>query len=359
MGNRGPILIFLISRIIVFLAFVLTPAYGLGYGNLLQWDGKVYLDIAENGYNFTGDPSNPLLYTGQNSHIAMLPLFPILIRLVADLTGFSFLNSALILNFILGMAAAILLWHLINKLYDQKTATASVILFSFFPYSVFLTMPYTESLAFLLIFTVLYSLLTGNRLHTTIALSLLLITRIPGFIILPIVYLYWLKEKRSFLQSSLLILLSLLPFLLYLLFQYNNYGTPWAFMIAQKINWHHEATWPWLGIKKFWPYVTGHSSIMWKIDFAWLCIMTATVLAGIKQKLPWHFTTFSAGIIILSVSSTYILGMGRYLMAVISFYPLFGGLLAHRPVFLTAVTAIMSAWLFLNSQLIYLSKMIF
>ena len=358
-NNYWPILIFLASRLVVLGAFLFTDAYSIGHGSLTQWDGKVYLDIAQRGYTFIGDISDPLNYVGANSHIAMFPLFPMLIRLFSETFRLSLLNSALFINLIFGVVSSVLLWHIVKRQYSEQVARSSVMLFSFFPYSVFLSMPYTESLAFLLLFAVLYSLSLDKYILSAVTLSLLLVTRIPGFIILPIVLIFWLKKGLPIVKILLLLFLSLIPFLFYLLFQHQAYGTPLAFMIAQNINWHHEATWPWIGFKNFWDYVVSSSSIMWRVDFAWLCIMTATILLSLR-KVPWHIVAFSIGVIILALSQTYILGMGRYLMTVITFYIFWGKFLEDKPNVLYVISvAVMSAWLFLNSQLIYLSKMIF
>jgi hypothetical protein len=122
---------------------------------LLTWDAGWFLSLARNGYphGYTLDESGHL--TG--NELAFFPLYPALIRL-AHLCGASYGTAALIVSWLSGAAAAILLFLLMRDLavagrfgeparaYASRIGYAAVVLFCAQPMSIVLSMGYTESL---------------------------------------------------------------------------------------------------------------------------------------------------------------------------------------------------------------------
>jgi hypothetical protein len=140
-----PAAIYLASRMLV----LLTVWWGVASRGapsvlraLAEWDGSWYLSVAVQGY-----PDGPPLVQGEahNSNIAFFPIFPVSARVLSGLTGMSALHAALLIALVAGVAMAVLMWMFVRRITDEKVADRSILLFSFFPGSVVLSMAYSET----------------------------------------------------------------------------------------------------------------------------------------------------------------------------------------------------------------------
>jgi Gpi18-like mannosyltransferase len=351
--NRYPIIIFSFSRAIIITVIILTSLYSLGTPNILAMDARSYLQIAQNGYTFNGD------YHDEGSYIAFFPLFPIIVRFVS-LAGIDLIFSAIIVNFIFGLFSSILLYKLTVNQFGDKAGIAAVFLFSFFPTSIFLTVPYTESLFLFLSLLTLYFIDKKNFLSASIFTGLALVARPTGIILLLILMVYLIKDKSKSFLTPVYLLISLIPFSLFLLYQYKFYNTPFAFMIAENINWHHEATFPWIGFSNFLHYgvFSNNLSIMWGVDFFFLLLMIITLILATKTVKP-VFLLFGWGVVLLTLSQTYILGLSRFMLVVIPFYMYWGNFLKERSVTKMLIFCLFSSWLVFDTILFILYKQIY
>jgi hypothetical protein len=107
---------------------------------LARWDGAWYLDIAQHGHHHVNIPP------GGDAGFAFFPFFPWLIRAGSWLTQGSPLVVALLLATVLGGVAALLIWVLAARAFDEQVADRAAVLFCFFPGSFVLSMAYTEAL---------------------------------------------------------------------------------------------------------------------------------------------------------------------------------------------------------------------
>jgi hypothetical protein len=113
-----------------------------------SWDGDWYLTIAENGYDNVPDR-----FVDANGHktattpLAFFPLYPMLIRAVAPLTGWDTLAAAMVVSLIAGCVAACGIFR-IGQIVDPrpKTGLLMVALWAGAPMAITLTMAYTEAL---------------------------------------------------------------------------------------------------------------------------------------------------------------------------------------------------------------------
>ena len=343
--------IFLISRIIVFLTLYLTNSYNLGLGSLVQWDAQHYLSIAANGYVFNGQ------YLNEGSFIAFFPLYPMLVRALYLITNLDITGLAIALSFIFGAASAMLLYKIVKLWAGKDGAINSVFLLSFFPMSVFLSAPYTESLFIFLTLLTFWFIGKKNFWAAGIVIALAIATRITGFVLLPILVLELIVNKKNFIYSLATTLVTVIPFAWFIYFQYLNYGTPFAFIIAQKINWHHEAVFPWIGLKNFMGYLSGNK-IMYKVDFFFLLLMVITLIISARH-VGRNIWLFGWGIIILTLSQSFILGLSRYMMLVIPFYFCWGKFFVKHTYVKQLVIIVMASWMVFNTVLFVLSKNIF
>ena len=103
------------------------------------WDGNWYLSAAD-GYEY---PSALVEHTGQ-INIAFFPLFPLLIRLVRGVTGWTTLASSVLVTIVFGALAIVVIWLLVHRLAGREVADRSALLISFFPGTIALTLIYSE-----------------------------------------------------------------------------------------------------------------------------------------------------------------------------------------------------------------------
>src|SRR5262245_7708170 len=105
-----------------------------------QWDGAWYIWVADRGYPTTAQ------YRHHLSDVAFFPTFPALIRGTASVTRLSTLHAAIIVSFLLGAAATVLVWQLAARLVGRDKANRATALFVFFPGAFVLSMAYAETL---------------------------------------------------------------------------------------------------------------------------------------------------------------------------------------------------------------------
>ncbi|MGV9314237.1 hypothetical protein ACWDR0_18950 [Streptomyces sp. NPDC003691] len=127
---------------------VLTAMLPSGWSlrdRLLSWDAALYTDIATEGYPpglSYGDDGEP---TGNN--LAFFPLYPLLIRAVAGLTGHDAGGVAIVLAHLALLGALFAVHALLTRLHGPRAALAGIVLLAGAqPMAVTFLMGYSESL---------------------------------------------------------------------------------------------------------------------------------------------------------------------------------------------------------------------
>src|SRR5882724_3227963 len=126
------ILIFLCSRVVVALGLVFSQKYlantierwsagPLWYHQLLQWDSEWYFKIVTEGYRYNGDPTIP-------QNIVFYPLYPMLARGLAAISGISVPHALLLVANISGFCAPLLLFKLVREQFGDHLALTTVAL---------------------------------------------------------------------------------------------------------------------------------------------------------------------------------------------------------------------------------------
>lgn len=111
---------------------------------LARWDTFWYLDIASRGYHWNG---NPL----EQQNVVFFPLYPLLMRLSGRLLGGHPLAGGLVVSLGAFLFALVYLWRLVADELGTETATAAVVLLCSFPFAVYFSAVYTESVFLLII----------------------------------------------------------------------------------------------------------------------------------------------------------------------------------------------------------------
>lgn len=149
------------------------------------WDAQHYLYLAQQGYA-PGVPSN-----------AFYPLWPLLIRGVTHLTGWSTVAVGMVLANSFALGAWVLFYGVAARRFGREVATWALVLLLAFPGSLFLRFVYSEAL-FLLLVLVLWNGLEQRRYGWVVVAALLLpVTRgVGAFCILPIAW-HWILRLRE------------------------------------------------------------------------------------------------------------------------------------------------------------------
>jgi hypothetical protein len=162
----------------------LGPLGNVLAGSVDRFDSAYYLAIAAHGYG-----------TLASGKIAFFPLYPVLIRLLAPLTGSAVLAGVLISagSF---MTALIMLHRLTESELGRPAADATVLLLCFAPLSFFFTAVYTESLFLALSVGAMVAARTGRwRLACGLS-ALATLTRPTGVLMVVALVVMRVRQRR-------------------------------------------------------------------------------------------------------------------------------------------------------------------
>jgi hypothetical protein len=142
-GVLTALLLYLVTRLVQ-LAMIdwMTPSGGPSVrDHLLGWDAGWFVRVATEGYahGYSYDDHGQMVGNG----LAFFPLYPLMIRAAAA-TGLSPQTAALLVSWLAGAAAAVLLHLLGTSLYSRRVGFALVVLACAQPMSVVLSMGYSE-----------------------------------------------------------------------------------------------------------------------------------------------------------------------------------------------------------------------
>jgi hypothetical protein len=151
-GIVRPLKWYVLSRLVVLAATVpalfmhdpgsgpwpILPGNNALFRALGRWDGAWYLWVANQGYPTAGQ------FTHHLSEVAFFPLYPMTVRGLSAITGWSELAAGVTVALLAGAVATVLVWKLAARLAGEKVADRAVMLFVFFPGSFALSMAYAE-----------------------------------------------------------------------------------------------------------------------------------------------------------------------------------------------------------------------
>ncbi|HMF57852.1 MAG TPA: mannosyltransferase family protein [Pyrinomonadaceae bacterium] len=275
-----------------------------------------YLDIATNGYEH-----KPFDVTHEHNW-AFLPLFPLVWRLAAKITGGYLLTGMAISN--LFFFFALLLLHKTVLAFGYEEAVADRVLFytAAFPTSYFFSMPLSESLFLLLSVASFYAAKRGVWWVAALMGALASATRVTGMLLLPaLLLLHWRAGNRFKFESRMLLLLlipaGLVAFMVYLHFVTGN-----AFAFADVQHAWGRSTG--FFMRPLWNYITDPLNLSDQWDFRILnfaCAALTFVCGFVLMKWrEWSFAFYTFASVIVPLSSLALQSLGRYTMVV---FPVF------------------------------------
>lgn len=172
-----------------------SPGLGPVLGN---WDAQYYMRIAEAGY-----PRADQVQSATDAWTSAFPPgFPVVTRAMMVLTGLPFVWAALVVNTLLTLCAALLLYRLLRDSgLGTRVAVTAAIGVSLLPASPVLVTAYSEALALALVVLALRLLMTHRYLLLSVVVLLLGVTRPVALALAPVVLVHaalrWRAERQS------------------------------------------------------------------------------------------------------------------------------------------------------------------
>jgi len=300
-----------------------------------HWDGPHYLDIARDGYVTQGD---------QQNWIVFYPLYPWAVRLFA-LVLRDHLLSAFTVSGLASVVAGVLLRKLTDLDFGATISRTAVWFMFIFPTSYFLHIGYTESL--FLAFA-LGSFLAARRRQWWLAGvtgALACLTRVNGLLLIPALgcealVQYRTEAPRVLRAQWLWIAFIGVGFALYLVLNYYVFGDPLAFVQILHDRFFKTPKWPWVGIVKVWNWkwedarklhVNGTQEF-----FFILLSLACTVWCW--RALRASYAVWMALNWLLFTSTSFVISVPRYTLAMFPIFILFARFTAARLVWSGIIT---------------------
>ena len=200
----------------------------------IRWDALWYTGIAAHGY--------------WTQALAFFPLYPMLIAVGHFLLHLPVDVSAVVVSNVAMVLFVVTFYRLVSEYYGGLTARRSVWMALMFPTAFYMSAGYTESLFLWL--TCAAFLASAKRQFWWAGVYGLFatLTRNEGlFVAFPFLWAYYQKHGFRLTRDIIPIFLIPLGLVIFMVYQWRDFGNPLGFMAAQSL-WGRHITWPWNGI---------------------------------------------------------------------------------------------------------------
>ncbi|MCW2681908.1 MAG: integral rane protein-like protein [Frankiales bacterium] len=294
-----------------------------------RFDALWFLRIASTGYR------------QDDASAAFFPLYPLLSRGVANLTGNRWLLGAYLVSNIALIVGLTVFYRLTALEFSDRTARRAVLYLAVFPTSFFLFAPYTESLFLALSVGCLYAARRSSWLLAGYLGALASLTRSTGLLLALPLAVEALLQYRSSSRTSAQRMRGLAAGLLaaagvglgigaYFLYWESVAGDWRRPLDVQGSNWSREKSWPWEtlgaglreGTRYFGSYAGGYHSV----DLVLVLVaLAAGVWIALRVRLTYSLYYWAALLfpMTLAFGGRPLLSMPRFLLVM---FPLFWGL---------------------------------
>ena len=285
----------------IILTIVLAPARPVTIQRIglpwLNWDGWIYVDIAQHGYRAAGQA-------------AFFPLYPLVTRLLAFCLGGHTALAALLVANAASLGAYGLLLLLVERERGTVAARRTLLFLLCFPASFFLGAAYTESLFLLLSLGVFLALRRHAWLIASMLAALATLTRPVGVLLLvplaaemaqpQLQRIGHLLSRPSFWLRLLPPILALAGYCGYLALRF---GRPLAFLSAEGGTWGRRPSWPWDSFARAIAAVLRdppNQAIPAALDLFLMALFIAVTLLALRRlPLPYALYTLASLVLII------------------------------------------------------------
>ena len=301
------------------------------------WDSFWYLDIVQNGYNYT---------SGQLSNVVFFPLYPYLIKVFAFIFGGTVLTGW-ILSSVFLFLALFYLHKLVREFHKEVNPDHALYFLLIFPTAFFLNTVYTESLFLFLSVACFYYVLRKNFVLAAIVGMLAALTRVTGVLLLiPLAieyYRFYGARIKPELFSLLLIPASLFSFFTY---HFARFGD---FLLFFKV----ESTWGrnfHLNTSHF-GSPTNPAIVNFLID-AGFVIFALAMIYLVYRRFRLSYAAYMLATVLVALSTGTMMSIGRYILVLFPMYLVLAALknriLQHSWVLVSILLLAMNVIQFVN-----------
>lgn len=281
--------------------------------SLTKWDGRWYIGIAESGYDFS---------SSDKSNIAFFPAYPMSV-VALGVPGLSLRIRALLLSNLAFLVVMLLMIDYHQRRFLKYDTVPVALVLGVYPAGFYFHMAYSES-TFLLVSLLFFELSIRKTPVRFLAFTSGLATAVRPVgvcLLAPLLMTLWTESKtvRSFLfRSAIFIVPATWGILLFIAYQWNAFGDPFAWMKAQSM-WRNTPPVPWpeklvalITLKPIWAsYIPGTEfywhqpgqpefplfSLRFMNPIFFVAAVALVSLGGFKRWLNAQELVFSAGLL--------------------------------------------------------------
>ena len=350
----------LLSRLLLYaLGYAMYRLLGIGSDGFFvsfrplwtHWDSQHYIGIAQEGYTAVGDNRLRLVF---------FPLYPMLMRLLAPLTGGSAFASGIVISLLCAAAASALTVDLAYMHIGCEGARRALAYFLLSPLSVFLCCVYTESLFICLTLAAVCLLRRGRPYAAALCGMASAFTRMPGVIVAGLFIIALLDKipKREFNLRAVgacaaQVMIVFCGLFAYWLVNYAVTGDPMTYLTYQRENWYQEPGSFWRSTANTVHYFFASAGEGdWLFTWGFQLVSMAAIylmMAFCTPALPFDLAAYSFVYVAVVLSPTWLLSGARYLYALCTLPMMLANLRVGKRghvALLAAHAALLAVWVF-------------
>ena len=298
-------------------------------GVLVQWDGRWYVELVERGYP-TDIPAD-ITYNQIEARAAFFPMYPGAVNVVDSVLPGGSTLAAIALNIVLGAISVVLVGMLARRVFDERVAARSMVLYSIFPGSFVLSFAYSEALFIVFAASCLLLLLDEQWLLAGLAAALATATRPNGVAIVlacAVAAAIAIKRDREW-KSLVAVLLAPVGFVAFQWYIDDTAGESGAWFRVQREAWSEGTSFGVTAVENTFGFLTSPfdspADALTALSLLALAIM---VYCAWKRRLPLPWVAFSAVIVALMLIPETVTARPRF---VFTAFPLFIAVAAWWP----------------------------
>jgi len=290
------------------------------------------------------------------------PLYPMLARGLAAITGLTAANALLLVANIAGLSAIVALFKLVREEFDDQVALATVALLGFFPASVVLSAGYTEPLELLFIVLFFLALRRQRFLWAAMFAGLAVADRSTGILLLPVLVLeMWrARDQKPFFPAVIpCVILATSGLWLFMIYLWHAFGDPFIFSKGQTA-FHLGATFPVrlmaaLKLEPFFGQMILNDWNPWG-QASWFTLLFIVLIVVGWSRLPFSWTLLAIGSLLLpyltlSGGPAGFTSMSRFNVVSFPLFVVMAGIGIRAQWLLIGVIGLFGASLFMNAAL--------
>lgn len=259
----------------------------------LRYDSNHYVNIVKSGYN-------PM-------EVAFFPLYPLLVKAVTKL-GISPETALYIISLVCFYGAMLVVAYWLRYELKLRKITASpwstLGLMLIFPTAFFLVLGYTEGLFILVTVGALYSYRRGYYIPAAILMTLATLTRVQGGAVAVFFLIDYLLSKKYKVDWKKLLPIAgaFIGLSLYMWWLWSNFGSPLAFIEAQRY-WGRLDT-----------NILSNLISSFRPVYLWYIPVLVLMLWSVYRYLGWAWLTYSLIYILIPLASGRLDSLNRYMI---------------------------------------------